>query len=545
MKKIGILLESENISELLNNSIEDISKIKNCEIVLIKFINNQSKINRVLNSFLKNPFHTFSKLIFKLIVKIEYYIINPRLKTNIYNKKRVCKDYTSCYITAIRYGVNFVKFSKDDISKLNNLNFHIIIRGNTTGILKGDILNCSEKGIISFHHGDNNWNRGRPPAFWEVYLRKKSTGFIIQKLNNELDGGIIYIKGCFSTKRTYLENLTYLLNESNAYLVKVVIDLIENKENLKQTIPYAGKLYRTPNIIVSLNYAKQLFSYILITYIKRKVCKIYPRWNVAYKKIGWDNSNLLKFKKIKNQKNHFFADPFIVEFKGKIAIFVEDYNYIKSKGSISVIEIKDDGYHIKNDVIDESFHLSFPYIFEYKHELYMVPESSSNSDIRLYKCIEFPNKWKYMHNLMSNINAVDSMIFEFDNKWVMMANISTTKKFNNYCSALHLFYSDSPTSKNWINHENNPIYIDSKISRNGGLLKNKFNQIFRVRQSQGFHRYGESISIAEIKSVKDIYCEKSIGSILNTNNKIIGMHHMHSSENYTVYDYCVEEKINL
>ena len=49
-------------------------------------------------------------------------------------------------------------------------------------------------GIISFHHGDNNINRGGPAGFWEVFNEEPSTGFIIQRLTEELDGGDVIFK---------------------------------------------------------------------------------------------------------------------------------------------------------------------------------------------------------------------------------------------------------------------------------------------------------------------------------------------------------------
>ena len=65
--------------------------------------------------------------------------------------------------------------------------------------LKGEILNICRLGIISFHHGDNNFNRGGPPGFWEVFNREPSTGFIIQRLTEEIDGGDVIFKGKITT----------------------------------------------------------------------------------------------------------------------------------------------------------------------------------------------------------------------------------------------------------------------------------------------------------------------------------------------------------
>jgi methionyl-tRNA formyltransferase len=80
-----------------------------------------------------------------------------------------------------------------------------IYRGGS-GILRGDILTLCKYGIISFHHGNNDINRGGPPGFWEVYNKEPSTGFIIQKLKNELDGGDVLFKGEIMTSSIYSIN---------------------------------------------------------------------------------------------------------------------------------------------------------------------------------------------------------------------------------------------------------------------------------------------------------------------------------------------------
>ena len=104
---------------------------------------------------------------------------------------------------------------------------------------------------------------------------------------------------------------------------------------------------------------------------------------------------LRKSIRIKNTKNHFFADPFISKYNNRNIIFFEDYSFKKNKAAISAIEINSDkSYKQLGTVLEESFHLSYPYIFEHNENLYMCPESNNNKDIRLYKCKEYPMKWE-------------------------------------------------------------------------------------------------------------------------------------------------------
>ena len=86
----------------------------------------------------------------------------------------------------------FYRYKNSDLEKIKKLHLDLLIRGGS-GILKGKILNICRLGIISFHHGDNNLNRGGPPGFWEVFNQEPSTGFIIQRLTEEIDGGEVVV----------------------------------------------------------------------------------------------------------------------------------------------------------------------------------------------------------------------------------------------------------------------------------------------------------------------------------------------------------------
>ena len=46
----------------------------------------------------------------------------------------------------------YYKYKNEDIDKIKDFNFDVLIRGGS-GILQGDILNVCPLGIISFHHG--------------------------------------------------------------------------------------------------------------------------------------------------------------------------------------------------------------------------------------------------------------------------------------------------------------------------------------------------------------------------------------------------------
>ena len=167
----------------------------------------------------------------------------------------------------------------------------------------------------------------------------------------------------------------------------------------------------------------------------------------------------------------------------------------------------------------------------------MIPESSKNLDIRLYKCIDFPLNWKLEKVLIDEIDAADSLVFYKDDKWWMLTN-EDPMALGNHNYNLNIYYSNELVSDNWQPHKNNPIIMNSENGRNGGILFNN-QDVFRVSQQFGFYKkYGENFSIHKIEILNEsTYSEKTI----STHSKffsedILGSHHFHSDNTYSVFD---------
>ena len=99
--------------------------------------------------------------------------------------------------------------------------------------------------------------------------------------------------------------------------------------------------------------------------------------------------SLSNFKEIKNLKNSFLLIHLFLKDDLNI-IFVENFNYLENKGCISAISINNNGYKYLGDVLKENFHLSFPFIFEWNEEIFMVPETHQKKEIKYINVMNFP-----------------------------------------------------------------------------------------------------------------------------------------------------------
>ena len=387
--KIGIILDSTNVQWYINDLVNWINKNPKLTLEVLLIQNIKSKRKSILK-----------EKVSKILDRVLFKFINIIEKNLIYKKYSQYKKHYSKYdlkkfeIKEINLEIQksqnekIITYEEKSINTIKQLNLDIIIRGGS-GILKGEILNSAKFGVISFHHGDNLVNRGGPSGFWEVYEKNPKTGFTIQILNEQLDGGNVLKRGNFRTEQFYSLN-DFILKERSNYYMKMLLNEISNLNQLPsimKSYPYYNKLYKVPNFIQSLKYLSSILYNKLKNYFLDKFFN--KVWHVGFQQEKFNKFSFYKSKILNNPKNTFLADPFVIEYQNENYIFVEEFNFKNKKGIISVYKI------LKNDsqrvgvALEENFHLSFPYIFKFENDYYMLPETSDANEIRLYSVNNF------------------------------------------------------------------------------------------------------------------------------------------------------------
>mgnify|MGYP001438906430 CR=1 FL=1 len=538
--KIALLVDNLDLDNFNSEIVEVIKKndFLKIETVIINNINKKNKFLFYLKKY--SIFRLIEKTLFKIIYLFEKNILYKFFENYNFSKVNIDeitnnKLFVSPIIAKNGY---FYNYSENDLKEIREKQLDVII-GMGSGILKGDILNITKYGILSFHHGDHDINRGGPPGFWEVYFKIPRTGFIIQKLNNNLDGGDVLFKGYFQTKHFYYQNKQSIYKNSAQYIEYTLLKILNNESKIIENKLYFNKIFKDPNLIQLLKYIITTYSKILFKFLEKILLLKRVIWNVAYKKGKLYEHRLEQFDIIENNnKNRFIADPFLFKKNGNNYLFVEDFSFVKNIGVISCYELNNKNCNFLGQVIKEKFHLSFPFIFEFENQIYMCPETHEQKEIRLYHCLDFPKKWEYKMTLIKNILAVDTLIFAKNDIWWMLTNTSKTDT-KDFCE-LSIFYSKKgPLTDKWIAHKSNPIYVDPCLARNGGILFKK-NKIYRVNQKNGFNFYGKEFDINEILTINvDTYNEKLISNVKpNFLKNIIGTHHLNNNEDFITIDFC-------
>ncbi len=547
MLKVALILDSKYVSKYVYDLAkwgQDHKEVSISHIALHKRTNSErSKFRRGLHSLRKNG-------VFNLINQIAWVISQSidgiPLKLEERHRDHYTKfdlsdfDLEEIEVHPVISKSGFVyRYEPGDIDAIKQSKADVLIRC-CKGILKGDILSAAKFGVISLHHADNSINRGGPPGFWEVYNKENSTGFIIQKLNEELDDGKVLFKGSIPTKFSYSLNQAVLYKKSYFFLKKLLEEIAE-KQSLPDGLtsrPYYNKLLRHPNFITQFRYLFGLTSAVFVKFLRKFVFKKSLRWSVAFRECSdWKSAVMWRANIIPNPPNRYLADPFVIKFDERVCCFVEDYNYENQRGCISAYELNGDCQTSLGNVIIEPFHMSFPYLFEFENKLFMCPETCENRDIRIYECIKYPDQWRFVMSIMEDVSASDSMIFFQNKTWWLMTNIDSAN-VGDHCSELHIFSAATPLTKEWFPHSKNPVLFDSKFARNGGILRDKDN-FYRVYQSQGFDMYGKSSGIKRIISLsKNDYIEEDFAAIEpNFFPGIEGTHHFYHNDGFVVFDF--------
>ena len=543
-KKIKIGVLSKDIANLRAFEYKIFDEIfKNKDLELSVLILDGRKKNKL--SFKKKFTSLFFKknLISRILLNFQEIIEKIIFKNFLYypEKKLVdkIKSLNKIYLHPKKRSY-FDVFSKNDCIKINEFNVELIIR-TEFNIIRGEILSYFKYGIWSFHHGDNRVNRGGPPCFWELIEKHENVGVTLQKLTPELDGGKIIDRGSYNPHWSWYKTKHIVYDSSITLLTKNLKLLTSGKLNLSDSPSYNNKIYKYPSLRYSLQYIiyfyKKLFIRVFEYLISSIYLKKYNHWSLAFDDGLFFNSTVDNLIRVNTPKNEFWADPFLIERNKIKYIFFENYNYGTKIGKISCGQIK--GKKIINiqDVLVKDYHLSYPFIYEQNNEIFMIPESSANNRLEVYKCNRFPDSWSLYSTAFNGEKVKDCNIHkdQNDNLWIFL-----NKKYNNSddCSDLYIYKIDSLKFKKIYSHKLNPVITDSKVARNAGPLFYFDNKLFRPSQININGQYGVGININQISNLTlDEYNEQLVRQYTpNFDKKTNGLHHLHFKDDFFVVD---------
>ncbi len=190
----------------------------------------------------------------------------------------------------------------------------------------------------------------------------------------------------------------------------------------------------------------------------------------------------------------FVADPFIVQEGGTWYMFFEVLDSWRGRGEIGLATSTDGvKWHYQQIVLREDQHLSYPYLFKWQDQYYMIPETGAAQAIRLYRAASFPTQWTYVSTLLSGSDFTDTSVAYFNNKWWLFTSPASN-------DTLRLFYADDLLGP-YTEHPASPIVSGNPhTARPGGRVLVDGGRIYRFAQDD-YPLYGNQVHAFEITTL--------------------------------------------
>jgi len=516
--RFGIICDSLVFKSWEVECIKQVLDLKYTSLELV--ILPSKKIKYYKNNLIQESryYSNFNKLFFRMYQKL--FIDTKHFKKDLSNEfKNVNKIY---WPELPRNNFSKMDFLNKVLKRIKNKRLDFILSFSKHEdmihkILNISKLNISKYGIWTFHLDDEEKYRGNAPCFWEIYNRDNINGAILKKLTPDKKRYVILKQGFFKTiNYSYKRNLNNVQSLCSSWVKQVCLDLKYNNADYlsKMDKKTNAKYYGEPNNIEFIKFYFILLKNRLLG-IFRKYFLI-EQWNVGYinKPLDQFIENGKEFKVnwlFPLDKSHSCADPFPVKWQDKIYIFFEMYKIKKNKGEIGLVVFDKSQILVKNikTIMSKQYHLSYPFIFNYKNEIYLLPESITKKEIILYKAVEFPFAWEKEAVLIRNFACSDPTIFFYTNFWWLACSGGNGEKNNK----LYVFYSEDLYGP-WYPHKKNPVKIDIGSARPAGRVFEYKGRLIRPSQDCS-KTYGRRIIINEILKLTPFEFKERIIKIIN------------------------------
>lgn len=412
--------------------------------------------------------------------------------------------------------------SDEDVARIEAARLDVLVRFGFR-ILKGPILRAAKFGVWSYHHGDNQVSRGGPAGFWEVMTDQPTTGSVLQILNEDLDNGQVIYRSYARTDRSSVSrNRNNYYWKSAAFVTRKLRDLAEiGPEALQESACacgcrdlafYSQRLYRKPGNLETLSLVGRYVARRTQTHLRR--LHEVDQWGLAwsFSKNAGPSTTLYRFTEQWPAVGWSWADPFPVEAGGDYHVFLEVYDHAARHGSIAVSRLsRDGGFEAPITVLDAPYHLSYPFVFQWRGQWFLMPESSNAARIEVFSARRFPFDWTLEAVLFNSLRAVDSTLVEVEGRWWLFTCQTPHPDLRNY-DELYAYHAPTPFGP-WTPHRRNPVKSDVRSARGAGRFITQGRSLFRPSQDAS-GRYGSAIVLNRIDELApDRFRESAVSRI--------------------------------
>jgi hypothetical protein len=523
--KVGLLLDSSFVPGWVSYLIDQLCACRSINPVLI-----------LLNGEPRAPFHTGdAPLVLRAWMAVDRWL--RRSNTDALTSRHLNSLRNNCSIVLMPLvGCRVTSTSQADLEPLKQADCELLLYIGSA-IPSAEVSACARLGLWSLYDHYSPRTRGVPGLFRDMYEGNRCSRYAPQVIEWKQDRRRTVYRPSVITSY-----LSLALNQNAAYweIADVLVERLTETKWLRRELPPSGfATGETPqavpgNIGVAAFILRWVMRVIHHEFRKRLFREqwamiVQPNDGVATRRAVQD------CRIIRPPKSGFYADPFLIERNGNDYLFFEDYSFSSRKGIISFCKLDDQGNCGEPTVVlERNYHLSYPFLFTWREQVYMIPETRDNRSIELYRAQEFPNSWVLEKVLMSDVFATDTTLLYHEQKWWLFT--AGMREHSSPNSSLWLFFADSPLGP-WTPHPKNPIVSDPTCARPAGALFFANGDLVRPGQDCSTD-YGHAIHLHRVSVLSETeYAETLIERIpADEIRDCIGIHTVNQSAAYWVMD---------
>jgi hypothetical protein len=399
-----------------------------------------------------------------------------------------------------------------------------------------DCEGLARLGVWSLYCGDPDAPRSDPPYWSEV-----ATGRAVSTLALEQDTGRGYVRRlavCQVATRQGLRmtNAVEPLRLAGPLLLRHLLNALESEDSLNAlpTNPRDRRMLPPPGAFETARLIARIA--VRSASLRLRSRGRDGKWFVAIR----TNRELFRtnqgqfgasgFRDVPSLDGSQFADPFVIEDKGRNWLFVEEIPAGTPKGRLAVMEVKDDGFSKPTTILDRPYHLSYPFVFRDRGEFFMLPETAANNTVELYRATRFPFEWKLEKVLRSDVCVVDTTPLFLNGIWYFLTTSAR------HGQETFLFWSTTVDGE-WHYHPCNPICSDVRRARGAGPLFHSHGDLIRPAQDCSV-RYGYAIALNRVLKLSPTEYEEELIEVIypKWRKGLLGTHTLSSNDTFEAID---------
>jgi hypothetical protein len=374
--------------------------------------------------------------------------------------------------------------------------------------LSGAVLTAARHGVWSFQHGVADASTPAAPCFVEVRYRVEVVEVRLQRTAPcPKDDAVLHRGWIRIVPHSYALTVERAHRATIGWVGRICRELRETGRltEAEQARPQTGGSDRVRAETVGTVGAVTVASFV-VRQAYRKAVRVlramvrHEQWGVGIVDTPIESflrpDSLPPATWLPNPSSRYYvADPFGLPNGKSAVLLVEAFDYLRRRGHVATISPSCVDDIDLQPVFPPDGHMSYPYLFTWRGDVYCTPESCAQRNVTLWRAVDFPHEWERVCTLVDDFPAADPTVVRHEGRWYLFCTDDDLGTDSN----LHVFYAEHLTGP-WQPHALNPVKTDARSARPAGTPFTVDGRLYRPAQD-GSTRYGGALVVNEVTAL--------------------------------------------